>query len=132
MLSPEQIMLVGFIATALTLALKLLAQWFGYVPGRGWVVIDCLSDMSWVDKVEHGTIFTADFISVRRDQYMVHSGEMISAYGEKLPFPDEKGYREKILSAIAQARVENDLQHTVCYRIMHSIKQFVLPLKKRR
>ena len=35
MLSPEQIMLVGFIATALVLALKLLAQWFGYVPGRG-------------------------------------------------------------------------------------------------
>jgi hypothetical protein len=35
MLTPEQIMLIGFIATALTLVLKLLAQYFGYVPGRG-------------------------------------------------------------------------------------------------
>jgi hypothetical protein len=39
MLSPEQIMLVGFIATVLTLALKLLAQYFGYVPGRAPLTI---------------------------------------------------------------------------------------------
>jgi hypothetical protein len=33
-LTAEQIMLIGFIATVVTLALKLMAQYFGYVPGR--------------------------------------------------------------------------------------------------
>lgn len=39
MLTPEQIMLIGFIATALTLGLKLLAQYFKYVPGRAPLTI---------------------------------------------------------------------------------------------
>jgi len=38
-LTSEQIMLIGFIATALTLALKLLAQYFKYVPGRAPLTI---------------------------------------------------------------------------------------------
>lgn len=39
MLTPEQIMLVGFIATAVTFGLKLLAQYGGYVPGRAPLTI---------------------------------------------------------------------------------------------
>jgi hypothetical protein len=39
MLSPEQIMFIGFVATAITLALKLLAQWGGYTPGRAPLTI---------------------------------------------------------------------------------------------
>ncbi len=38
-LSPEQVILVGLIASALTLGIKLLAQWFGYVPGRAPLTI---------------------------------------------------------------------------------------------
>ena len=38
-LTPEQIILVGLIASALTLVLKLLAQWAGYVPGRAPLTI---------------------------------------------------------------------------------------------
>ena len=38
-LTSEQIMLIGFIATVLTLGLKLLAQYFNYVPGRAPLTI---------------------------------------------------------------------------------------------
>lgn len=59
MLTPEQIMLVGFIATALTLALKLLAQWFGYVPGRAPLTV-ALYAISFV----LGGIWTGIFLPV--------------------------------------------------------------------
>jgi hypothetical protein len=34
-LDPEQIMFVGLLASAAVFVLKLLADWFGYQPGRG-------------------------------------------------------------------------------------------------
>ena len=38
-LSPEQVLLVGMIASAITFVLKLLADWFGFKPGRGPLTI---------------------------------------------------------------------------------------------
>lgn len=103
-----------------------------YVRGKGWMVIDALSDMSYVSRVEHGTIFTPDATTIRRGQYMMHTGEFISPYGEKIPFPDEKGYADKIIKAIRKARVENDIAHTTCYRITHAVKNFVVKMIPRK
>lgn len=89
----------------------------GYARGKGWVVIDTLSDMSYVSRIEHGSIFAADVTNLRRNQYMMQTDQFISPYGEKLSYPKERAYVRKIDRAIRDARIRNDLPHTFCAQV---------------